>query len=101
MNLVQAGRLTVRNIAPAFGPRRKVLEEQAARLGTTLDALALAAVLAQPWADSVLSGAATTDQLRSNLQALAVPWDDEAARLRTLAETPDEYWRRRGALAWN
>jgi aryl-alcohol dehydrogenase-like predicted oxidoreductase len=96
------GRLTARNADPDFGPLRTVLEEQAARLGTTVDALALAAVLAQPWADSVLSGAATVDQLRSNLEALTVPWDDEAAgRLRSLAESPDEYWRRRSTLAWN
>jgi hypothetical protein len=59
----------------------------------------IVAVLAQPWADSVLSGAATIDQLRSNLEALAVPWDDEAAgRLRTLAEAPDEYWQ--GVVRW-
>ena len=38
-----------------------------ASAGTTPDALALAAVLAQPWVDVVLSGAATVDTLRSNL----------------------------------
>ena len=40
--------------------------------GCTLDALALAAVLAQPWADVVLSGAAAEAQLASNLLALDV-----------------------------
>ena len=34
---------------------------------TTPDALALAAALAQPWSDVVLSGATTREQLRSNL----------------------------------
>ena len=40
-----------------------MLDEEAERLQTTLDALALATVLAQPWADVVLSGAATTEHL--------------------------------------
>src|SRR5947209_2700373 len=72
------GRLTDRNRDPAFTPQRRLLRETAARLGAGLDALALAAVLAQPWADVVLSGAATPEHLRSNLAALPVPWDAEA-----------------------
>jgi aryl-alcohol dehydrogenase-like predicted oxidoreductase len=52
------------------------------------DALALAAALEQPWSDVVLSGAATVEQLRSNLGALE------------LAEPPEEYWRRRAELPW-
>jgi aryl-alcohol dehydrogenase-like predicted oxidoreductase len=96
------GRLTLRNDDPAFAARRHVLEEQAARLQTTPEALALAAVLAQPWADVVLSGAATAEQVRSNAGALSVPWDREAAeRLGAIAEAADEYWRRRGQLSWN
>src|SRR5438445_254592 len=69
------GRLTGRNRDPGFAPKRQLLEETAARLGATPDALALAAVLAQPWADVVLSGAATPEHLRSNLGALAVRFD--------------------------
>ncbi|MGH7857959.1 MAG: aldo/keto reductase, partial [Candidatus Binatia bacterium] len=42
------GRLTERNRDPAFGPRRRALEEVARRLGARLDALALAAILDQP-----------------------------------------------------
>jgi aryl-alcohol dehydrogenase-like predicted oxidoreductase len=96
------GRLTPRNDAPAFAGKRRALEETAARLGATTDALALAAVLAQSWADVVLSGAATVEHLRSNLGALAVRWDAEAAeRLRPLAEPPEEYWATRGGLRWN
>jgi aryl-alcohol dehydrogenase-like predicted oxidoreductase len=96
------GRLTARNDDPTFAAQRRVLEEMAARLHTTVDALALAAVLAQPWADVVLSGAATVDHLHSNLAALAVRWDTKAAgRLAALAESPEEYWRRRARLAWN
>ncbi len=73
------GRLTARNNNPDFAVQRRLLDEEAARLGTTSDALALAAVLAQPWADVVLSGAVTTEQLASNVAALAATWDDQAA----------------------
>jgi aryl-alcohol dehydrogenase-like predicted oxidoreductase len=96
------GRLTLRNSDPTFESKRSLLEKQAARLGTTVDALAIAAALAQPWADVVLSGAATVKQLRSNLQALHVGWDDEAREtLDELVEPPELYWRRRSLLPWN
>jgi aryl-alcohol dehydrogenase-like predicted oxidoreductase len=96
------GRLTARNEDPAFAPNRRVLAEEAIRLETTLDGLALAAVLARPWADVVLSGAATSEQLRSNLAATAVAWDDEAGeRLGQLAEDPEGYWATRSRLPWN
>jgi aryl-alcohol dehydrogenase-like predicted oxidoreductase len=96
------GRLTSRNADASFATQRRILEEEAVRLGTTLDGLALAAVLAQPWADVVLSGAATVDQLQSNLGALEVVWDDLAARrLADVVETPEEYWGKRSRMAWN
>jgi aryl-alcohol dehydrogenase-like predicted oxidoreductase len=89
------GRLTSRGGHPR-------LEEVARRLGAGCDATALAAVLAQPWSDIVLSGAATTEQIESNLTALDVGWDDEAeAALGQLAEPAETYWRRRSDLAWN
>lgn len=96
------GRLTTRNTDPAFAARRVILEQQAARLNTTTDALALAAALAQDWVDVVLSGAATVDQLESNMRALDVALDDEAqAALAALAEPADMYWETRKGLAWN
>jgi aryl-alcohol dehydrogenase-like predicted oxidoreductase len=96
------GRLTTRNADPACARQRTLLEKEGARLQTTMDALALAAVLAQPWADVVLSGAATEAQLRTNVRALSVPWDRPAAeRLTALVETADVYWRTRGRLTWN
>jgi aryl-alcohol dehydrogenase-like predicted oxidoreductase len=96
------GRLTGRNDDAAFADKRRLLTEVAERLGTTLDALALAAVLAQPWADAVLSGAASAEQLASNLAALRVACGDEAGeRLRGLAEEPQEYWATRARLPWN
>ena len=96
------GRLTARNQDAQFQQERWLLEEEAERLHTTLDALALAAVLAQPWADVVLSGAARVEQLQSNLAALAVSWDEQAERrLETLREGPQYYWTTRSALVWN
>ena len=96
------GRLTARNDEPAFAPKRRLLEAVAARLGATLDAVALAAALAQPWADAVLSGAATPEQLHSNVAALGVRWDEEAAeQLRPLAEGSQQYWATRAGLPWN
>jgi len=68
----------------------------------TPDALALAAALARPWADVVLSGATTVDQLLSNLAALGLDYGDELdQRLATLSEDPAEYWSARAALPWN
>jgi aryl-alcohol dehydrogenase-like predicted oxidoreductase len=96
------GRLTTRNDDPAFAPKRHVLEQTAARLGTSLDALSLAAVLAQQWPDVVLSGAATVEQVRSNAAALTVPWDAEAAAtLARFAQEPKAYWSERAGLRWN
>lgn len=96
------GRLTQRNVDPAFAAPLALLQKEAARLNTSVDALALAAVLAQPWVTIVLSGAATVEQLDSNVAARAVRWDGEAAAaLLPLVETPAGYWTTRSALAWN
>jgi aryl-alcohol dehydrogenase-like predicted oxidoreductase len=75
-----------------------LVREQARRLGATMDSLALAAVLAQPWADVILSGAATVEQFDSNLGALELFYD---GALDDLAEDRDAYWARRAALPWN
>jgi len=96
------GRLTERNRALACADRQRVLAFQAARFGVPLDAFALAAVLARPWVDVVLSGGATPQQVRSNLRSLEVAWDDEAeAATRRLAEDPAVYWHTRSNLPWN
>ncbi|MGW6217270.1 aldo/keto reductase [Streptomyces sp. NPDC055109] len=66
------------------------------------DAVALALVLRQPWAGVVLSGAATANQLASNLHAAVVDLgDDQLHRLAALAEAPRAYWERRGQLPWH
>lgn len=65
------------------------------------DAEAIAAALANPWADVVLSGAVTVRQLRSNLRALERSIrSDELADLTAHAEPPDRYWNERSALRW-
>jgi aryl-alcohol dehydrogenase-like predicted oxidoreductase len=89
------GRLAGRAEAPP------VVERIARRHRATADQVALAAVLANPWADVVLSGAVTVDQLESNAGATEV--ELEAAELAALlrsAEPAERYWRTRAALAW-
>ncbi|MBK8931403.1 MAG: aldo/keto reductase [Chloroflexi bacterium] len=92
------GRLTPRSQEP----KMQLLRQLAAEKGTTMDALALAGVLAQPWVGVALSGAAAVDQLQANVQAVTVDWDAETAvRLHALIEPPAQYWRTRSQLAWN
>jgi aryl-alcohol dehydrogenase-like predicted oxidoreductase len=86
------GRLTDRGAVPE-------LAEAAREAGATPDAVALAGVLAQPWVDVVLSGAASVGQLESNLGALSLEVDPGA--LDGLVEDPETYWEKRGALPWN
>ena len=71
-----------------------------AALGNQPDATALAVALAQPWADVVLSGAATVSQLRSNLGALDGAPPPDGDRLSTLALDPQTYWGERAAMPW-
>lgn len=95
------GRLTRRNDAPEFAKKLEVLKKQAERLGTTVETLALAAPLQQPWVSVVLSGAAKVGDLLENLDAVNVPWDEEIEEaLEELAEPPEQYWRTRAALPW-
>jgi aryl-alcohol dehydrogenase-like predicted oxidoreductase len=89
---VANGRLTRRNPDVAAGLEKRVPDAAA-------DAIALAAALHQPWADVVLSGAATADQLAGNLEALDIP-NERTADLPDIAEVPDDYWRTRSQLPW-
>jgi aryl-alcohol dehydrogenase-like predicted oxidoreductase len=89
------GRLTVRGDVPP-------LLELAERRAVAPDALALAVGLAQPWADVVLSGAATVEALRSNLTAMGLELGEQLdPELEALAEEPAQYWEERAALPWN
>lgn len=95
---VANGRLTSRDTSAELRPLRELASER----GVTPDALALAAVLAQPWTSVVLSGASTVEQLRDNLGARSVTWSaDLDSRLHGLVETPRAYWAKRSALPWN
>jgi aryl-alcohol dehydrogenase-like predicted oxidoreductase len=84
------GRLAGPDVAPP-------LAQAAASLHTTPDALALAAALAKPWADVVLSGAASLETLRSNLAAAELRLTPD---LEDLTERPVAYWGRRSKLPW-
>jgi aryl-alcohol dehydrogenase-like predicted oxidoreductase len=96
------GRLTGRASDTRFERQMAILQSEARRLETSIDGLALAGVLAQPWADVVLSGAARVEHLVSNLAALNVAWDDEATKwLEALKEPAEAYWAARGELDWN
>ena len=88
------GRLTARGGSCALGAVAREFDVGA-------DQVALAAALAQPWADVVLSGAATVAQLEGNLGARHVVWDEVVeARLAGLVEEPGAYWEARSALPW-
>jgi aryl-alcohol dehydrogenase-like predicted oxidoreductase len=70
--------------------------------GVGVDQLALAWVLAHPFVDCALSGAATTDQLASHVAAAAIELDEAAlAAMAAVVESPAEYWTRRAALPWS
>ncbi|QIY69916.1 aldo/keto reductase [Streptomyces sp. RLB1-33] len=89
------GRLAAEHAPDAV---RAIAEET----GLGADAVALALILRQPWAGVVLSGAATSAQLASNLHAAVVDLDeDQLTRLATLAEDSHAYWERRGQLPWH
>ncbi len=92
---VANGRLTSRCDVP-------LLAQAAESAGATEDAVALAAVLAQPWVDIVLSGASTVEMLSSNLAARELKLGPQALdRLGELREDPDTYWETRSELSWN
>jgi len=73
----------------------------AMRHGVGTDAIALAAALAQPFVDVVLSGAVTPAQLAENLRARAIDGAGIAEELRALVLSPEQYWAERAALPWN
>lgn len=98
------GRLTHGNrdgdpvLSPLVSRIRRIAESRS----TTVENLALAAALARPWADFVLSGAATVGQIQSNVAVLGFSYDAELdEQLRAFSLSSTEYWRARGAFNWN
>jgi len=99
---VANGRLTSRGLSTVGGLRAESIDRAASSVGASIDALALAWVLAQPWVDVVLSGATTVAQLESNLSAQrVVVSSDVSAQLDAVVMEPEQYWRERSALPWN
>ena len=95
---VANGRLTPHG----HGKEKDTLVRIAANHDVGVDAVALAAVLANPWADVVLSGAVTPAQLESNLAAPQLKLaPDELEELTPLAEPPEQYWQERATLPWD
>jgi aryl-alcohol dehydrogenase-like predicted oxidoreductase len=91
------GRLTGRGDAGRAGP----LALLAGEVHSSPDAVAIAAALAQPWADVVLLGPDSVEQLRSNLRALELPASPALlGRLDGLREDPVAYWSARAAQPW-
>ena len=95
---VANGRLTPHG----HGKEKDTLVRIAANHDVGVDAVALAAVLANPWADVVLSGTVTPAQLQSNIAATQLQLEPaELAELTTLAEPPTRYWQERATLPWD
>jgi aryl-alcohol dehydrogenase-like predicted oxidoreductase len=96
------GRLTGGNDRPEDRDLVTTLRAAAVARDCGVDQLALAFVLARPWADVVLSGAATLAQLASHVAALDTILDDAArALLDAAAEPPERYWATRATLPWS
>jgi aryl-alcohol dehydrogenase-like predicted oxidoreductase len=78
------------------------IRELAESRGTIVETLALAGAFARPWVNIVLTGAATVDQIRSIVAAIAFDYDTELdEQLRSVSLTSEEYWRARSAFRWN
>jgi aryl-alcohol dehydrogenase-like predicted oxidoreductase len=78
------------------------LREVAAAHEVGPDAVAVAAVLANDWADRAVIGPASPAQLAANLQATALELTSaERDALAALAEEPGAYWRHRSSLEWD
>jgi aryl-alcohol dehydrogenase-like predicted oxidoreductase len=85
-------------LLPAIARIRDVAEGR----GTTIEMLALGAALARPWADTVLTGAATVGQIQSSLAAQEFAYDPELEeKLRSVSIESSEYWRARSSFRWN
>ncbi|GEC21325.1 aldo/keto reductase [Pseudonocardia hydrocarbonoxydans] len=94
---VANGRLAPGGVDGTPGARRAAA--LAAELGTSVDGLAVAAALAQPWVWRVLSGAVTPEQLASNVAAPTLP-PGVLDELAGLAEPAPAYWAARSGRRW-
>ncbi|MHB1502245.1 MAG: aldo/keto reductase [Candidatus Dormibacteria bacterium] len=85
------------------GDRRLVpLEAVARSKELPWDQVVLAATLAQPFADVVLSGAVTAAQVQSNATAATVRLSpQELEPLQAMSRPAEEYWQERRRLPWS
>ena len=90
-----------RDGGPFSSPIERIGELAESR-GTTIETLALGAALARPWADVVLTGAATVGQVQSNVRAGEFGFDNQLEeQLRSVGIRSEEYWRARSSFRWN
>ena len=83
-------------------PKLTLLKAVSERLNVPVDALVIAATLAEPFADVVLSGATSAKQLLSNVMGSRILLDDDTrGQLLEIVESPHEYWDKRRSLPWN
>jgi aryl-alcohol dehydrogenase-like predicted oxidoreductase len=91
-----------RNDVDFFSSSVARIRELAESRGTTIEMLALAAALARPWADVVLTGAATVGQIQSSVAAREIAYDPGLEeQLHSVPVSSIEYWRARSAFRWN
>jgi aryl-alcohol dehydrogenase-like predicted oxidoreductase len=90
-----------RDQADLLFPAVARIRELAKSRGLTVETLALGAALARPWADVVLTGAATVGQIQSNVAALNAYDPELEETLRSVSVDSTEYWRARSSLKWN
>ena len=111
INLFQSVQATWNLMEPSAGPALAeahdagwgVIIKEALANGrlASQDRIAIAATLANPWVDVVLSGAVTAEQVRSNVLAATVHFaSDHLTELAKMAEPADQYWKERSQLAW-
>jgi len=92
------GRLTLNGDEGTTGPLRTVAD----RLHCSPDTVALAFVMKERWADVILLGASTIEQIESNLRAPEVQLRPEDLEILNALRLPaEDYWASRARLAWN
>lgn len=98
------GRLTEASIDEdsALAPFVARLRAIARNRSTRLETLSLGVALKRSWANVVLSGAATVDQLVANTQARDFHSDADLEQIMNeLTIKPADYWNARSGFAWN
>ncbi|HEY1953687.1 MAG TPA: aldo/keto reductase [Gemmatimonadaceae bacterium] len=98
------GRLTHSNQQEdrLLGPRISLIRDLAKDRHTNVETLAFAAALSRPWADVVLTGAATISQLASSVAARSFDYDAALDQEVHAATVPSaDYWAVRASFGWN